>query len=428
MKTLKQEKNGNTQVLEVELSWDQFRTEREKVINNYAKDMSIPGFRKGKAPKEIVEKNLNIEVVNDRTSQNLISDAYPVLLKENNVDPVDYPKVEIITLKEENPFVFKLEIDVYPEVLLGQYKGIKVQKKTTEVTEEEVAKVISDLQTRVSKFVDVENGSTKKDDNLFMELEAKVEGAEVKSWPRGIEHFPLGKNFIHEEFDKSIEGLNCDEEKSFRIKFPEDYSLKEIAGKNVDFKIKIKKIQRKELVPLDDDFAKKVGNFGSFSELKEDIKINMENEKKEDTDADLKNQIIQAVSKETKVELPTSLIDAETDIMVDELKTSLSRSNLTLENYLKSIRKTEDEIKSDLRKPATSRALGKVILKKVAQVEKLEVPSHDLDTEIALMAQGSNKSVEEYKRSLSQGALKYMEDYILRRKALDFLISHANIN
>ena len=179
---------------------------------------------------------------------------------------------------------------------------------------------------------------------------------------------------------------------------------------------------------MDDDFAKKVGNFGSFSELKEDIKINMENEKKEDTDADLKNQIIQAVSKETKVELPTSLIDAETDIMVDELKTSLSRSNLTLENYLKSIRKTEDEIKSDLRKPATSRALGKVILKKVAQVEKLEVPSHDLDTEIALMAQGSNKSVEEYKRSLSQGALKYMEDYILRRKALDFLISHANIN
>ena len=155
MKILKQEKNGNTQILEVEVEFDTFKKERELVIDNYAKEMSIPGFRKGKAPKNIIEKNLNPEAINDKAAQNMISDIYPALIKEHNIDPVDYPKVDIIKLEENEPFLFKIEVDVYPEINLGEYKGIKINKKSTEVTEEEVTYAIGNIQDRISKFVDV---------------------------------------------------------------------------------------------------------------------------------------------------------------------------------------------------------------------------------------------------------------------------------
>jgi len=237
----------------------------------------------------------------------------------------------------------------------------------------------------------------------------------------------VGQGLITPEFDTEVTGLKIGEEKSFTLKLKEDYPISEIAGKEVSFKVKLNKINRKELIPLDNEFSKKISGFGTLAELKEELKRNIDIEKKDESDADLKNQLIEAVSSASNVEIPQSMVKVETDIMVDELSSSLARSNLTLEGYLKSIRKTEDEVRSEFKNAATARAKGKVILKKIAEVENLQISDADMDTEIALMAQGSNKSVEEYKKSMSHGATEYVKDYILRRKALDFLVSSAKI-
>lgn len=427
MKILKSEKTANLCTFEIEADFAAFKEARSEVITSFAKEMKVPGFRPGKAPKDIVEKNLNPEAVNDRASQHLISTLYPEIIKETLIDPVDYPNVEVVTLEEGKPFVFTLKVEVYPEVKIGKYKGIPVAKKPTEVTEDELLKVLGNLQDRFAKQIEIVDGAVQFDDLADMEIQAEAEGAQIKRWPRNLEHFPVGKGYISPEFDAAIEGLKPGESKNFSVKLPQTYSVSEIAGKEVNFAVKIVKIRRKELAPLDDEFAKMVSSFGSLAELKQEVKKNLEMEKKEEAEADLKNQLIESVAKEAKTDIPDSMVRIETDVMIDELKSSLSRSNLTLADYLKSINKSEESMRSELKTPATARTKGKLVLKKVAEVENLVVAPHDLDTEIALMAQGSDKSTEEYKKTLGHGGIAYITDYLLRRKALDFLISQANI-
>lgn len=427
MKITKQEKNKNQYKFEIESDFESFKKARNEVIADFAKEMKVPGFRPGKAPKNIVEQNLNIEAVNDKAAQHLISTLYPKIISETKIDPVDYPNVEILKFEEGKPFQFSLTVDVYPEIKLGKYKGLKASKKSMAVTEDEVIKFLGDLQNRFAKHVDITDGSAEKDDLVDLSIQAEAEGAQIKRWPRELEHFPLGLGYISQEFDNEVVGMKPAEEKEFKVTFPATYNVAEIAGKEVSFKVKVKSIHRKELLSLDDEFAKMVSNYGSMAELKEEVKKNLEMEKKEESEADLKNQLITLVSADAEVDMPEALVRIESDLMLDELKTSLSRSNLTLEDYLKSLKKTENEIRTELRKPAESRAKGKVVLKKISEVENITVAPHDLDTEIALMAQGTDRSTDEYKKSLGHGGLEYVNDYLLRRKALDFLELNSQI-
>lgn len=427
MKILKQEKTGSKIKFEVEASFDSYKEAREEVIKSFSKDINVPGFRPGKAPKNLVENNLNPAAVIDRSIQHLIANLYPKLMHEAKIDPIDYPNVDIKTFEEGKPLVFTIEVEVYPDVELGKYKGIKLKKKSTEVTDDQVQLVMGDLQNRFSKNVEQPEGTVQKGDILDLEVQAEAEGAEIKRWPRKLEHFPIGNAYISPDFDYQVEGLKVNDEKTFEILFPADYNIPEIAGKTVTFKVKVLKINRKELQPLDDEFAKAVSSFGNLEELKEEIKKNLITEKTEESDADLKNQLVDLATKEAKIELPKALIDMETDIMVEELKANLSRSNLTLENYLKAVKKNGQEIRDELSIPATARAKGKVVLKKVAEVENITVQPHDIDTELALMASESGQSTDEYKKAMGEGGIAYVKDFLLRKKALDFLVSQAKI-
>lgn len=417
----------NQYKFEIESDFESFENARNEVIAEFAKEMKVPGFRPGKAPKNIVEQNLNTEAVNDRAAQHLISKLYPKLLSETKIDPVDYPNVEVIKFEEGKPFQWSLTVEVYPEIKLGKYKGLKATKKSITVTEDEIIKFLGDLQNRFAKHVDITDGAAQKDDLVDLNIQAEAEGAQIKRWPRELEHFPLGLGYISQEFDMNVEGMKLNEAKEFNVAFPANYNVAEIAGKEVSFKVKVNSIHRKELLDLNDEFAKTVSNYGSMSELKEEVKKNLEMEKKEEAEADLKNQLITLVSADAKLDLPEALVKIESDLMLDELKTSLSRSNLTLEDYLKSLKKTEEDIRTELRKPAESRAKGKVVLKKISEVENITVAPHDLDTEIALMAKGSDRSTDEYKKTLGHGGLAYVNDYLLRRKALDFLELNSQI-
>ncbi len=427
MKILKKEKTGNRFKFEVEADFESYKKAREEILESYSKEMKIPGFRPGKAPRDIVEKNLDQGFITNKATQRLIAELYPKLVHETKIDPVDYPNVDILTFEEGKPIVFSIEVEVYPDITLGKYKGLKVTKKPTEVTDDDVLKVLGDLQNRFAKHINIQDGAVLKDDLVDLEIQAEAEGAQIKRWPRTLQHLPVGMSYISPEFDENLIGMHSNEEKSFAIDFPANHPIPEIAGKKVSFKIKINKIHRKELLPLDDEFAKMLSNVGTLGELKEEIKKNLELKKKEESEADLKNQLIDAVSKDSKIDLPQALVDMETDLMVEELKTSLAQSNLTLDGYLKSLKKTEEEMRKELKTPASSRAKGKVVLRKIGEAEKITVAPHDLDTEVALMAANMGKSTEEYKKSMGEGGISYVNEYLLRRKALDFLVSQAQI-
>jgi len=335
-----QKREGNIIFLEIEEDQAGFAAAREKALLKAGREVRIPGFRQGKAPKELIERAVNSEYVESHAAQDLISDLYPQIIDQAKLEPVDFPKIEVVEQKKEKPFVFKIEVEVYPEVTLGKYKGLKVEKEKAEVTEDEVVKVLDNLKQRYAKT--------------------------------------------------SADG-------------------------------------KKEELLLDDEFAKKVSNRTTLAELKEEIQTTMLRDRAARVEADVKNKAIAAACADAKFDLPKAMVDREIDVMLDELGSSLAQSNLTLEDYLKGIKKEEAAMREELRKSAEIRVKGKVVLRAISEAEKMEILEKDLEEEFKSMAAASGAKVEELKKNLNEGTRKYMEEFLLRRKALDFILEKAKV-
>lgn len=347
MKIRSQKRENNTVHLEVEEDYGKFAEAAEKALLAAGREIKIPGFRQGKAPKDMIRKAINPEYLDSRAAQNLIGDLYPQIIDEAKLEPVDYPNVDvdypnvdIVEQKKDKPFVFKVSVDVYPEVKLGKYKGLKVDKKPTEVTEEEIDKTLANFQERMAK--------------------TDAEG-------------------------------------------------------------------KKELPPLDDEFAKKVSRFQTLTELKTEVRTAMENEKKAASEADVKDKLVAAASEDAEVEVPGGMIEREINIMLDELRSSLMRSGLTLDDYLKGVKKDEKAMREEMRKSAEIRVKGKVVLKAIAAAEKMAVSDEELETELKNMAAASGEKIEDLKKRLDEGIKDYIDEYLLRKKALDFLVEKAKV-
>jgi FKBP-type peptidyl-prolyl cis-trans isomerase (trigger factor) len=340
MKIRAQNREGNTVKLEIEEDYSKFLEAVDKTIVEVSRDIKIPGFRPGKAPKEMVEKALDREAVEARAAQNLISELYPQIIDEAKIDPVDYPNVEILQQKKKKPFVFKVSVDVYPEVKLGKYKGLKAEKKEAKVTDEDINKVLENFRQRLAQM---------------------------------------------------------------------------------------EKGEKKEPPPLDNEFVKKVSRFQTLEELKNELRQGMQRDRESESEADVRNKLIAAASAETKVDIPNGMIEKEIDIMLDELRTSLAQSNLTLEDYLKGIKKEGQALREELRKSAEIRVRGKVVLRAIAENEKMKISDEEFEKEINELAKASGQKPEELKKTIDEGAKKYIEDYMLRRNALDFLVEKAKI-
>jgi len=427
MKILNQERKDNLVSLEVEVPVKDLNEAEKKTLAKAAKNLKIPGFRKGKAPKSMVEKTFDRQAVRNQAIQDLIGDLFPEIIKKADIKPVDFPKLDVHPPEENKPFTFKIQVEVYPEVKLGKYKGLKLEKLSAGVSDEDVEKALGNIQNRFARPIEVTDRGCSNGDNVTLEIQAEASGAAIKRWPRKLQFLPVGSGYISPEFDKEITGLKTGENKEFKVKFSDKHSIKEIMGKEVSFKVKIEKIHTRELLPLDDEFAKKVSSFGTLAELKEEVKRSLESQKEQASEADLKNKTIEEVSKNAKLDLPEALVRIEKDELLEELKGSLSRSNLTLEAYLKGVNKKEEDLLKEFEKPATARAMGKVVLKEVAKQEELTVTPDEFEKEVEIIARSAGKDPKEYKKSLHEGGRMYIEDYILRRKALDLIIEQAKI-
>lgn len=340
MKIVSNKREGNKVYLEIEEDYSLFEQAVNRALAEASREVKLPGFRPGKAPPEMVERAVDRSFLERRAAQDLIAKIYPKIIEETKIEPVDYPNVEILRQEKGKPFTFKITVEVYPEVKLGKYKGLKIEKRAVEITEEEVLKVLGNLQERFA-----------------------VIGADGK----------------------------------------------------------------KELLPLDDEFAKKISRYGTLAELKEEIRLALLREKTSEVEGEVRNKLIAAVSSEAKVDVPAAMIEREIDIMLDELRTSLAQSNLTLEDYLRGAKKEESTLRDELRKSAEIRVRGKVVLRAVAEAEKMKISPEELREELKSLADSSGQTLEEFEKQLGEDARKYIEEYLLRKKALDFLVEKANI-
>lgn len=340
MKIRSQKREGNVVTVEVEEDYSAFTVAVDQALSEAGKEVRLPGFRQGKAPREMVEKVLDRPTVEHRAAQNLIADNYPKILDAGKIDPVDYPNIEVVTLEKNQPLVFKVTVEVYPEVKLGKHKGLRVEKKPTAVKEDEVITVLGRLQER-------------------------------------------------------------------------------FAVKNAEGKL--------ETLPLDDDFAKKVSRYGTLAELKAEVFEALQKEKLAEAEADVRNKLVAAVEADSQVTIPAAMTEREIDIMLDELKTSLAQGGITLEDYLKGTKKEAKTLRDEMRKSAEIRSRGKVVLKAIATAEKMTITPAELEAELKQLATTSGQDVAAVTKGLGEGGQKYVEDYLLRRKALELIVSKATI-
>ena len=412
--------------LEIEIPQPEVAKAMDKAYQRLASKVNIPGFRKGKVPRNVLERKIGKEAILDEAFEILAGPAYGQALQEQGIDPVARPEIEVVTLQEDQPLVFKAVVIAKPEVSLGQYKEIKVEPVSAEVSDEEVDKQLEGQRTRNAKMVVVEGAALENGDFAIIDFAGFIDGQPFKGGE--AEGYPLevGSGSFIPGFEEQLLGAKAGESREVKVTFPADYFVPELAGKEANFKVKINDVKRKELPELDDDFAKEVSDFTSLEELKADIKNKLEQAAQQKAERDHKNSIVKAAVDNASVDIPEIMIEKRIDNMVEDFDVNLQNRGLSLDKYLEFAKTDLNAMRENYRESAQQSVKTDLVLETVAKAEKIEVAAADLEAEIAIMAHGYQRPVEEVRKVIiEQGHINALAESVLRKKAAQFIIDSA---
>lgn len=423
------EKIENQQVvLTIEVVAAELDKAEERACKRFAAQVNIPGFRKGKAPRKIVEQHVGKQTVLQEAFDYFIApEALADALKDQNMeDIVARPKIEPVTLEDGKDVVFKATVVPRPEVKLGEYKGLKIAKDAVNVTDEDVQKQLKSMADHQAKMVDAPEGAAVQDGDFttldfqgFVDGEA-FEGGEGKDYPLQIG----SKSFIP-GFEDQLIGAKIGEEKEVQVKFPEEYHAKELAGKDATFKCTIRSIKHKELPAIDDEFAKSVSKFDTLDALKADIRKNLEANGERKAENDRKAKAIETATKNTTVDIPPVMIDNEVTRMVREMEMRLVQQGMQLEQYLQFAGTDIAKLREQYRETAEKNVRTGLMLEEVAKAESIKVEAADLDKEVETMAAAYGATPKQVKKIIAeQGRLNDLAATVLRNKTMQFIFDN----
>jgi len=425
MKVTAERIDNHKVVLEMEVPQVEVAKALEKAYTRMANKVNIPGFRKGKAPRNILEMRVGKQALLDEAFDILAPTAYNKALADEKIEPVGRPDIEVVTLDENQPLVFKATIVAKPEIVLGQYKGLKVTKESAEVSEDQIKAQIDGLLDHNAKMVVVEGASLENGDFAVIDFEGFIDGipfsgGEGKGYP-----LQLGSGSFIPGFEEQLLGAKAGEEREVNVSFPEDYHVKELAGKASVFKVKIHDVKRKELPELDDDFAKDVSEFDSVEELKADIKNKLEQAAQEKTERDFRTAVVKQAMENATVDIPEVMVEERIDHMIEELDISLQNRGMKLENYLQYANMDMNTLRQNYRDAALLNVKTDLMLEAVAKAEALEVKPEDMEAEVIAMAQSYGASPEQVSKIIrEQGRIGDLAASIIRKKAAQFIIDN----
>ena len=400
-----------------------FDAEVNKVYRKNVSKMNVPGFRKGKAPKHVIEKLYGTTVFFDEAIDNLLPDAYETALASTKLDAVSRPELEIISIDDKG---VKLKAAVYtkPEVEISAYKELAVEKETVEVTEEDIMKDIDSVRERNSRMLTVDDRAAQEGDQAVIDFEGFLDGVAFEGG-KG-EKFPLGLgsgSFIP-GFEEQIVGKNVGDEFDIDVTFPEDYGAENLAGKAVVFKIKLHELKVKELPELDDEFVKDVSEFNTVDEYKEDVKAKILERKEKSAESKLENALLDALLANTEADIPACMIDQEIDGYIRDYEYRHQSQGGSLDMYFKYTGMTMEQLRENFKSDAEKQVKTRLALTKVAKLEKIKALKKDIEAEYKKIATGYNVDIETVKSSIPDTSIS--EDVVLR-KAVDFIKENAVI-
>lgn len=420
--------NGENQqvTLTIEVEAAEVNKAVDQACKRLANRVSIPGFRKGKAPRMIVERHVGKDAVLQEAFDIVAPKALSKAFDEQKIDPVTRPSVDIETLEEGKDLVFKATVTPRPKVKLGDYKGLNVPKNEVSITDEDVEKQLKTFQDRQGKLVDAPEGAEVKDGDFttldfkgFVDGEA-FDGGEGKDYP-----LQIGSNSFIPGFEDQLVGAKIGEERDVNVKFPEEYHAKELAGKDATFKCTIRSIKTKELPAIDDELAKKVSKFETLDELKADIRKNLEENAERTAENDQKSAAIEMATNNITVDIPAVMIDNRVTAMIQEMAMRLEQQGMKLEQYLQYAGTDIAKLREQYRETAEKNVKTDLMLEEVAKAEDIKVEAKDLDEEVAAMAAAYGATPQQVQKIIKeQGRIGDLAASVLRKKTAQFIIDN----
>ena len=417
--------NANEVKLEITVEAEKFENAMKKVYFQNAKYINIPGFRKGKAPMNIVEKYYGAQIFYEDAFNDVATQSYGEALDENNIDAVSRPVVDIVQMEKGKDLIFTAVVQVKPEVELGKYKGISLKKVEYKVEDKDVEKELKQMQDRNSRLVTVDDRPLENGDIATIDFEGFVDGVAFEGGKAEGHELEIGSGAFIPGFEEQLVGMKIDEEREIKVTFPKEYFSKDLAGKDATFKVKLHEIKKKELPELDDEFAKDVSEFDTLDELKASIKERLEKDNEQKAKYEIEDAAIKAVCEEAKVDIPSGMIEMEVEHMMQDFNQRLSYQGLNMEQYLKMIGKTEDEIKKEYEPQAKDSIKSRLTLEAIKKAEKIEASDEEINEKLEEMAKNYGKKVEEI--SDNENLKNYIKEGIESEKAIDFIVKNAKI-
>ncbi|MDD7143746.1 MAG: trigger factor [bacterium] len=415
----------NMAKLTIEVSAEELEGALQKAYQKQKGKISIPGFRKGKVPRQLVEKMYGPEIFYDDAANALIPEAYAKAYDESGLDIVSQPKIDVTQIEKGKAFIFTAEVAVKPEVTLGQYKGIEVDSFSTEVSAEEVEAKLAEEQNKNARTITVEGRPVQDKDEVVLDFEGFVDGVAFEGG-KG-ENYPLtiGSGSFIPGFEEQLIGVEPEQEVEVKVTFPEDYHAEDLKGKDAVFKCTVHEIKAKELPELDDEFASEVSEFDTLEEYKADVEKKLREEKESTGKRAQEDQAVNAIIANAEMDLPEAMIETEARQMLDNFAQRLQQQGLTFEQYMQFTGMTVDKMTEEMRPQAEKRIKTRLVLEAIVSAENIEVSDERLDEEVAKMAEAYGMEVDKLKEYMGDREKEQMKLDMAVQDAITFVVENA---
>ncbi|MBN6887900.1 trigger factor [Cytobacillus horneckiae] len=416
---------GNQGVLTIEVDAEKLNEGLDAAFKKVVKQVNVPGFRKGKMPRSLFEKRFGIESLYQDAVDILLPEAYSNAIDETGIEPVDRPEIDVEQIEKGKALIFKATVTVKPEVQLGDYKGIEVEKFETEVTDEDVQNELTSMQEKQAELVVKEEGKAENGDTVVIDFEGFVDGEAFEGGKGDNFSLELGSGQFIPGFEEELIGIAAGESKDVNVTFPEEYHAAELAGKAAIFKTTVHEIKGKELPALDDEFAKDVDEeVETLDALKEKIKNQLVDSKKHEAEHHVRDTVVEKAAENSTIDIPSAMVDTELDRMMQEFEQRLQMQGMNLELYFQFSGQDEAALRDQMKADAEKRVRINLTLEAIAKAENIEVSEDEVNEELNKMAEMYNMTADNIKMALG-GSLDGLNSDIKAKKAIDLLVENS---
>ncbi|MCX4377465.1 MAG: trigger factor [Lachnospiraceae bacterium] len=416
---------GNIAKLTIEASAEDFEKAVDKAYQKNKNKLSVPGFRKGKVPRKMIEKMYGNTVFYEEAANILIPSAYAKAIDECTEEVVSQPKIEVVQIEAGKPFIFTAEVALKPEVTLGAYKSVEIEKVDTTVTEEEIDEAVNRERESNARTISVEDRAVQDGDMVVLDFEGFMDGAAFEGGKGENYSLTIGSGTFIPGFEEQLIGAEIDKEITVNVTFPEDYHAEELKGKNAEFKCTIKEIKEKELPELDDEFASDVSEFDTMEEYREDLKKQLTKQKEETAEEEKGDKVVDAIIASSQMDIPEAMIETQQRQMAEDFARRIQMQGLSFEQYLQFTGLTRADFMEQMKPQTLKRIQSRLVLCAIAKAENIEATEEEYQEEIQKMADSYHMSVEELTDMMGKFEEKAVREDICMKKAYDLVVEQC---